>query len=110
MKKPVIVTLCGSTKFKDEFLKWNYKLTMAGAIVLMPGVFHHTGDPMTEEQGEAIRKLHMQKIMMSDMIWVINKNNYIGEATAKEIELAKTFDIPIIYCYHDGEEVKEILK
>ena len=103
-RKPIVVTLCGSTKFKEEFLKWNRDLTLAGAIVLMPGVFHHSGDPMSEAQGVAIRKLHMQKILMSDLIFVVNKDNYIGQATAAEIEMAKTFDIPVIYCYNNTEE------
>ena len=109
--KPLIVTLCGSTRFKDEFIKWNYHFTKAGAIVLMPGVFHHCGDEMTEEQGEMIRKLHYQKIRMSDLVVIVNKDNYIGDATKKEIELAKMLDIPIIYCYHeDDKEEKELTK
>ena len=42
MKNPII-TLCGSTKFKDEILAWNKTLTLGSAIVLMPGVFAHSG-------------------------------------------------------------------
>ncbi len=108
MIKPPIVTLCGSTRFKEEFLEWNRNLTIAGAIVLMPGVFHHSGDPMTEEQGVFIRKLHMKKINMSDMIFVINKDNYIGDATKAEIELAQNLDIPVIFCYNKDNKENEI--
>lgn len=53
MKNPII-TLCGSTKFKDEILAWNRDLTLNGAIVLMPGVFAHSGDYITEQQKEEL--------------------------------------------------------
>lgn len=108
MKKPTIVTLCGSTKFREEFAEWDRKLTMTGAIVLKPGVFHHSGDPMTPEQGVELNKLHKQKILMSDLVFVINKDNYIGDATRSEIEFANMLDIPVIYCYNKENEEKEI--
>ena len=37
MKKPIIVTLCGSTKFKQAFIDANFRETMAGKIVLSVG-------------------------------------------------------------------------
>ena len=43
MKYPVI-TLCGSTKFKDEFMKVQKQLTLKGHIVLTLGLFGHSGD------------------------------------------------------------------
>lgn len=108
MIKPTVVTLCGSTKFKDEFMEWDRKLTLAGAIVLKPGVFHHSGDPMTEEQKTVLDKLHKHKILMSDMIFVINKDNYIGKSTQSEIDFAETLDIPVIFCYNNNKENDEI--
>ena len=48
-----IITLCGSTKYKDMFLKINEQLTLDGNIVLMPGVFAHVDDiKITNEQKE----------------------------------------------------------
>lgn len=34
-----IITLCGSTKFKDEFLKVQKDLTLKGNIVISVGLF-----------------------------------------------------------------------
>lgn len=34
-----IITLCGSTKFKDEFLKAQKDLTLYGNIVISVGLF-----------------------------------------------------------------------
>ena len=39
--KPVVVTLCGSTNFKNEFIDAYASETMAGKIVLSVGSFDH---------------------------------------------------------------------
>ena len=96
MRTP-IVTICGSTRFKEEIEKANREFTMRGAIVLAPGVFGHAGDPMTEEQKIKLDQLHKEKIKMSDFIYVVNKNGYIGSSTKSEIEFAKSLKKPIFY-------------
>lgn len=85
----MIVTLCGSTRFKEDFERVNRELTLAGDIILSPGVFGHAGDTFTEDQKEMLDELHKQKIDMSDAIFVINKGGYIGDSTRSEIEYAK---------------------
>ena len=108
MQKPLVITLCGSTRFKEEFEWWDRKLTMAGVIVLKPGIFHHSGDEISEENKIALDKLHKHKILMSDLVFVVNKDGYIGSSTQSEIDFATTLDIPIIYCYNERNEKKEI--
>lgn len=44
-----------------------------------------------------ITKEHFKKIELSDAIYVINKNNYIGESTKLEIEYAKSLNKEIVY-------------
>ena len=39
-----IVTLCGSTRFKDQFLKTQKRLPLEGCIVISVGLFGHSGD------------------------------------------------------------------
>lgn len=93
-----IITLCGSTKYKDMFLKINEQLTLDGNIVLMPGVFAHVDDiKITNEQKHNLDKLHKKKIDMSDEIFVINVDNYIGESTKSEIEYAKMHNKVVKY-------------
>ena len=41
--------------------------------------------------------MHRQKIDMSDAIFVINVNGYIGESTKNEIEYAKSKNKEILY-------------
>ena len=93
-----IITLCGSTKFKKEFEEINKKLTLEGNIVLSLGVFSHTdGEQLSDEQIKMLKDIHKQKIAMSDEIFVINKNSYIGNGLKEEIEYAKQLNKGISY-------------
>lgn len=86
----MIITISGSTKFKDEMLEWAKYLTKLGFIVLMPFVFAHYGDTITEQEKEMLDNLHKQRIDLSDGVLVINVGGYIGKSTASEIEYAKS--------------------
>lgn len=88
----MIITICGSTKFKSEMLKKAKELTLNGNIVLMPFVFTHCGDEITVEQKSILEQLHYQKIKMSDAILVVNVNNYIGAGTKDEIKYAQKLE------------------
>ena len=89
-KYPVI-TLCGSTRFKDQFLEAQKRLTLAGNIVISVGLFGHSGDDevWTEGTKEMLDDMHKRKIDMADRIYVINVNGYIGSSTRSEIEYAR---------------------
>ena len=85
-----IITLCGSTKFKEQFEKANAYLTCQGHIVISLGFFEQSeGTQITHEQAESFEKIHIEKINMSDEIFVIDVKGYIGESTKKEIDYAK---------------------
>ncbi len=86
--RPLVVTICGSTRFRQEMADTNRRLTLAGHIVLAPGVFQHDGDEITDAQKAALDDLHFAKIRMSDGIYVVNPGGYIGESTNKEIRYA----------------------
>ncbi|NRU52451.1 hypothetical protein [Clostridium beijerinckii] len=90
IKNYKIVTLCGSTKFKDEFMEAQKKLTLEGNIVISVGLFGHSGDNEVWEKGtkEMLDDMHKRKIDLADEIFVINVNGYIGSSTRSEIEYA----------------------
>ena len=95
-----IITLCGSTKFKSMFEKINLEFTLQGKIILQPGCFmHHDKIMITDKQKECLDILHKEKILMSDCIYVINEDNYIGLSTRSEIEFANDHNIPVFYLY-----------
>ena len=106
MKKYKVITLCVSTRFKDEFLKVQKELTLQGNIVISVGVFGHSDDSdvwknMDKETliktKEMLDDIHKRKIDMSDEIFVINVGGYIGESTRSEIEYALSTNKKVNY-------------
>jgi len=92
-----VITLCGSTKFKEDFMREQKRLTLEGNIVISVGLFGHSGDAEVWENMDdgtltrtklMLDDMHKRKIDMADEIFVINKNGYIGESTKSEIEYA----------------------
>ena len=85
-----VVTLCGSTKFKEQYLEAQKRLTLEGNIVISVGLFGHSGDDevWTEGTKAMLDDMHLRKIDMADEIFVINVGGYIGESTRREIAYA----------------------
>ena len=92
-----IITLCGSIKFKEEFMKVQEELTLKGNIVFTPNFFNNLKDEINMETKKMLDEMHRQKIDMSDEIYVINLGGYIGESTKSEIEYAKAKGKKISY-------------
>lgn len=94
-----VVTLCGSTKFKEQFIKAQKRLTLEGYIVISVGLFGHSGDMevWTEGTKTMLDDMHMRKIDMADEIFVINVGGYIGESTRREIDYAASKGMTIRY-------------
>ena len=85
-----VITLCGSTRFKDAFLETQKRLTLEGNIVISVGLFGHSGDDEVWKEGtkEMLDNMHKRKIDMSDGIFVINVGGFIGDSTRSEIDYA----------------------
>lgn len=107
-----VITLCGSTRFKEEFMEAQKQLTLAGNIVISVGLFGHSGDNEVWENmdegtltrtKEMLDDMHKRKIDMADEIFVINVGGYIGSSTRSEIEYAKAIGRPVRYL----EELQE---
>ena len=94
-----VITLCGSTKFKDDFMREQKRLSLEGNIVISVGLFGHSGDNEVWAEGtkEMLDDMHKRKIDMSDEIFVINVGGYIGDSTRSEIEYAKAHGKKIEY-------------
>lgn len=85
-----VITLCGSTKFKEQYLEAQKRLTLEGNIVISVGLFGHSGDDevWTEDTKAMLDDMHKRKIDMADEIFVINVGGYIGKSTRGEIQYA----------------------
>ena len=85
-----VITLCGSTRFKEAFLRVQKQLTLEGNIVISVGMFGHSGDEEVWKPGikDMLDRMHLSIIDMADEIFVINVDGYIGESTSREIAYA----------------------
>ena len=88
-ERPRVITLCGSTRFMDEFERANQRLTLQGNVVFSVATKAHEGSgQVSNEQKMLLDRIHFEKIRLSDEIFVINVGGYIGPSTKREIEHA----------------------
>ena len=86
----MIITVCGSSRFKKEILEVARNLALQGNTVLTPAVFHHMEEQeLPREVLIQLDNSHKEKIELSDAIFVVNVNKYIGESTFGEIDWAQ---------------------
>lgn len=102
--RPVIVCLCGSTRFWREFQRQGLAETMAGKIVLSIGAASGTDDDhfgnLPRAEYDAVKtmldELHKRKIDLCDEVMILNLDGYIGQSTRSELE----------YAYDHGKTVR----
>lgn len=109
MQKYKIITLCGSTRFKNVFMEVQKKLTLEGNIVISVGCFGHAGDKLSDEQKLMLDDMHKKKIDIADEIFVINVGGYIGSSTKSEIKYAREQGKEISFLVNEKIPVSEML-
>ena len=85
-----IITMCGSLKFESDIRYWSERLELEGNCVL--SIIYPTDDDKdayTPKQHKLLDIMHKKRIDMSDAIFVVNKNGYVGKSTKDEIDYAK---------------------
>ncbi len=108
--KPKIICICGSTRFADLHAVKRWELEKTGKYICLminylPQWYAEKefGEGKNDHFGEAsgltktLDELHFRKIDLADELFVINKDDYIGESTRNEIEYAMDLGIPIRY-------------
>lgn len=91
------LTLCGSTRFEALFHEWSNKLAIAGHTVYSLSFFGReakdTGKDdkkiVTEEEKITLDLVHLDKILNSDAIVVIDQDEYVGFSTKREVQWAR---------------------
>lgn len=101
--RPKIICLCGSSRFVAEMavIAWGFEkdgyITLG--LHLLPEGYTDAKSHIAETEGVAERMdaLHLKKIDLADKVFIVNKNGYIGESTAREIAYAEKLGKPVIY-------------
>ena len=93
--RPPIVCVCGSTRHRAAILDAVRAETLAGRIVLAPGVFSQAeGEELDDEVVARLTELHEEKIRLADEVLVVDVDG-VGDATRREVELARTLGKPV---------------
>ena len=108
-KRPLVVCLCGSTRFWRTFRSQSLYLTLAGWIVLSIGAASGTDDEhfgnLSRDDYTRVKTrlddLHLHKIDMADVVLALNVGGYIGESTRREMTYAALNGIPVLFLEPD---------
>lgn len=105
--RPRIVCLCGSTRFYDLFREANFRLTLAGEIVLSIGCDTKSDAYLHITDDDKIRldELHRHKIALADWVFVVSdESGYFGPSTAGEIAHAEKLGKPVQFMTPEARE------
>lgn len=92
-----VITICGSLKYQNIMMEEAQKLTMEGNCILTPTYPVIKEYKISQEEMNNLKESHLKRIELSDAIYVLNVDNYIGESTSIEIDYAASLNKEIIY-------------
>ena len=92
-----VITVCGSLKFKEIMQEEAEKLALNGYCVLTPIFPFNKNLNINMKQLNKFKEAHFKRIELSDAIYVVNKDSYIGDSTKLEIDYATKLNKEIMY-------------
>ncbi len=113
MSRPIVTTICGSTRYAEAQQLAQMHLSMMGRIVIPCGLYGHADHPQgakhltsdgdeTKPEKQGLDELHYRKIDLSDGIFVVNVAGHVGSSTRREIEYAFTHAKNVEWMFPDA--------
>lgn len=90
-------TLCGSMRFEKEMQEVAFYLETKKGYNILQCIYTVIDTKLTAEELQALELAHYQKIDLSDGIYVLNIDGYIGKSVCKEIDYAHKNGKEVIY-------------
>ena len=91
------VTICGSMKFEKEMQKIAFWLETKHRFNVLQCVYNAEHLEVSAAEQDFLTEAHFRKIELSDAIYVVDIQGYIGSQVSKEIEFAKRIGKEIIF-------------
>ncbi len=91
------ITLCGSMRFEKQMKEIAWNLEIQYGFCVLQCVYNEQNELITEEMIDRLNEAHLEKINLSSAIYVVDIDNYIGEAVQNEILFAKQNGKKVIY-------------
>ncbi len=98
------VTICGSMKFEKEMQRIAFLLETKRNMNVLQCVYNVDNLAVTATEQVSLENAHYRKIELSDAIYVVDIQGYIGSQTSKEIEFAKSKGKEVIFHTEYGIE------
>ncbi len=92
-----VITICGSMRYSKEMIKIAEELELKKGYAVIQCVYNIDGQRYEGVDASILDKIHRKKIDISDAIYVVNIDGYIGNSTKNEIEYAKNNGKEVIY-------------
>ena len=92
-----VITICGSMRYSKEMMKISEELELKEGDAVIQCVYNIDGQRYEGVDASILDKIHRKKIDISDAIYVVNIDGYIGNSTKKEIEYAINNGKEVIY-------------
>ncbi len=92
-----VVTICGSMRYSKEMMKIAWDLEVKKGYSVIQCVYNTENEDCNNLDFNMLDKLHKKKIDLSDAIYVVNINGYIGNSAKSEIEYALKNGKEVIY-------------
>lgn len=91
------VTICGSMRFAKEMRKIAWDLETIHNMNVLQCVYDPPGAAVSQELLKRLAEAHYRKIDLSDAIYVVNIDGYIGESVRQEIAYARQKGKEVIF-------------
>lgn len=100
--KEHVVCICGSVRFKEEMMLWACYWSSLNYVIVMPHCFAHEKFHDTKNRSAVKTKrqldiLHFTKIAISEFVFVVDVEGYVGDSTSREIRFARKLGKPVKY-------------
>ncbi len=91
------ITVCGSMRFSEEMKSIAFELESKKGFTVLQCAYNNLNEKITPQMLENLKKAHYEKISMSDIIYIVDIDNYIGDSVKKEIEYAEKLNKRIVF-------------
>ena len=92
-----VVTICGSLRFWEKMQQTAELLELEYGWCVLTPVAHTLDRDLTPQEIDLLGEIHKAKIDISDAIFVVNVDGYVGNAVKQEIEYARKKGKEILY-------------
>lgn len=104
------ITLCGSARFEGSFHLWNKKLTLAGhtiyGLAVYPSFQEGNKNWYNDQEKEMLDLVHLDKILNSQGIVVIDVDEYYGDSTRREIAWARLHEKRVYWITENSKNIQ----